>query len=210
METLVTDEVKEILHDMAEYSKKNMLCPFDEEELMKEYLSMEETEDYRAIVSILYVVIHNNRRQNEDIPELESLDQFFDEFPLMLDISGIKDSRFRQIVAGACDVVGLDKTVIEYWKEHPEDGCIYFFSDIEKERHLKRKEKIVLAISIICFMLYTTVMLINDIRYVYGILLTIFFGILSVIDIKRDTFWSAVMPIPYIIVATMCFKSILG
>lgn len=90
-----------------------MLCPFDEEELMKEYLSMEETEDYRAIVSILYVVIHNNRRQNEDIPELESLDQFFDEFPLMLDISGIKDSRFRQIVAGACDVVGLDKTVIE-------------------------------------------------------------------------------------------------
>lgn len=53
-------------------------------------------------------------------------------------------------------------------------------------------------------------MLINDIRYVYGILLTILFGILSIIDIKHDTFWSAVMPIPYIIVATMCFKSILG
>ncbi|MEY8330884.1 hypothetical protein AALB81_16445 [Lachnospiraceae bacterium 48-33] len=209
MKALVTDEVRSILHDMAEYSKKNMICSFGEEQLMKEYLSMEETEDYRVIVSILYAIIHNDRRQNDDKDEAESLNQFFDEFHLLLKINEIKDSRFRQIVAGACDVVGLDRTVIEYWKEHPEDGGIYFFSDMEKERRLKRKEKIVLAISIICFILYTTVMLINDIRYVYGILLTIFLGILSVIDIRRDTFWSAVMPIPYIIVATMCFKSIL-
>lgn len=127
----------------------------------------------------------------------------------MLEINEIKDLKFRQIVAGACDVLGLDRTVIEYWKEHLEDWSIYIFADIEEERHLKRREKIVLVISIMCFILYTTVMLINDIRYVYGILFTVLFGILSIIDIERDTFWSAVMPIPYIVVATMCFKSIL-
>lgn len=209
MEALVTNEVRSILHDMAEYSQKNMICSFNEEQLMKEYLSMERTEDYRGIVSILYAIIHNDRKQKNDKEEIESFDSFSDEFRLMLNINEMKDFKFRQIVAGACDVVGLDRTVIEYWKEHSEDWSIYIFADIEEERHLKIREKIVLVISIMCFILYTTVMLINNIRYVYGILFTILFGILSIIDIERDMFWSAVMPIPYIIVATMCFRSIL-
>lgn len=80
MQVLVTNEVRVILRDMAEYSKKNMICPFSGEELIKEYLSIERTEDYRAIVSILYAVIHNDRRQKNDKDEVEGLGLFFDEF----------------------------------------------------------------------------------------------------------------------------------
>ncbi len=66
MEVLMTDEVREIIHDMAEYSQENMICSFDEEELIKEYLSIERTEDYRAIVSILYAIIYNDRIQKDE------------------------------------------------------------------------------------------------------------------------------------------------
>jgi len=204
VETLA-DEVKEILHDMAEYSKKNMICPFGEEELMKEYLSIEKTEDSRAIVSILYVVIHNHRRQNDDKDEIESLDSFFDEFPLMLDINKIKDSRFRQIVAGACDVVGLDKTTIEYWKEHPEETGIYFFSDMEKERRLKRKEKIIFFCTLIFYIIINIHMSVKDIRYLLGIIGSIILYFISMSKLPFHTFWNDMIPIPFLVAMCLCY-----